>query len=95
MIKYDSALIYKYAERLYDQARGIIIVATIIGAAFSYIVGVALSNRNGDNAGLSFVLVLLFGGIGYLLGAQRAFALKLQAQIALCQVRIEENTRVG
>lgn len=31
--------------------------------------------------------------LGFLIGQERAFRLKLQAQIALCQVRIEENTR--
>jgi hypothetical protein len=31
--------------------------------------------------------------VAFLLGQERAFHLRLQAQLALCQVQIEENTR--
>ena len=40
----------------------------------------------------SFAGVLLGGAFGFLIGLGKAAALKLQAQTALCQVRIEENT---
>ena len=36
---------------------------------------------------------LVFGLIGYAIGSRRAFMLKLRAQLALCQVEIEHNTR--
>jgi len=36
---------------------------------------------------------LFFGLLAFMSSRQRAFLLRLQAQIALCQVRIEENTR--
>lgn len=41
------------------------------------------------------LFLTVIGGIvlGALVGNSRAFALRLQAQTALCQVQIEENTR--
>ena len=38
---------------------------------------------------------VLVGVVGFLLGSQRAFLLKLQAQTALCQIQIEQNTSGG
>jgi hypothetical protein len=37
--------------------------------------------------------ILVVGLIGFWLGWNKAFVLKLQAQTALCQAKIEENTR--
>jgi hypothetical protein len=37
--------------------------------------------------------VIALGVIGLMIGQARAFALRLQAQVALCQVEIERNTR--
>lgn len=37
--------------------------------------------------------LVLFGLLGWALGRERAFVLKLQAQTALCQTQIELNTR--
>ncbi len=37
--------------------------------------------------------IILLGIVGFILGSGRAFSLKLQAQMALCQSKIEENTR--
>ena len=44
--------------------------------------------------GLGATLGVLIGaGLGFYLGQQKAFILKLQAQTALCQAQIERNTR--
>lgn len=37
--------------------------------------------------------LLVFGLLGFWIGSNKAFVLKLQAQTALCQVKIEENTK--
>jgi hypothetical protein len=37
--------------------------------------------------------ILAFGLLGFWIGSNKAFVLKLQAQTALCQVKIEENTK--
>ncbi len=42
---------------------------------------------------ITIIGVVLGGAIGYVWETQRTFILKLQAQTALCQVKIEENTR--
>jgi hypothetical protein len=40
------------------------------------------------------IVIVAAGALaGYVLGSSRAFALRLQAQTALCQVEIERNTR--
>lgn len=97
---YDPIVIRKFAKALYSRARSIILVWTFIGAAIGggggYFLGSGwvLSGSNVD-AELVFAAVglALLGGVGFVFGSARAFMLKLQAQIALCQVQIEENTR--
>ncbi len=42
----------------------------------------------------ALVGAVIGGGIGYVVGQQRAFWFRLQAQLALCQAQIEENTRL-
>jgi len=49
--------------------------------------------RVSEGFGLGLLGAILFGLLGFWLGRERAFQLKLQAQTALCQAKIEENTR--
>ena len=102
MVRYDPSVIQKYAARLYKRANSIIFVCVIVGLAGGTIGGLALvgSSRFGGNAlgGIDnrvvIAVVALVGGlIGYVIGTERAFWYKLQAQLALCQVAIESNTR--
>lgn len=90
MVSYDASLLYQFADRLYSRANQAIatstVVGVLIGAAAGYFV-----NRAFDLYALLGALVA--GAIGYSIGAERAFQLKLQAQTALCHVKIEENTR--
>jgi hypothetical protein len=73
----------------------IIVVYTVIGgvggagAAFS----LGKTSHGAEGKGLLAVGFLVGGVIGYFIGTERAFVLRLQAQIALCQVQIERNTR--
>ena len=93
MTQYDPKVIIEFAEQLYSQANSIIATHTAIGAivglVFGYIGGRAL-NAAGVGA---LILGAIAGAIGFSIGRQKAFSLKLQAQTALCRVRIEENTR--
>jgi hypothetical protein len=41
------------------------------------------------------VAAILLGIVGYIVGRGKAFRLELEAQLALCQVQIEKNTRGG
>jgi hypothetical protein len=99
MTAYDSQLIYEFADRLYRQAGGIIITYTLVFAVIGGVAGLFYSNRSSYATGMSsgntpaVVLAIGLGALGYYVGVQKAFALKLQAQTALCQVKIEENTR--
>jgi hypothetical protein len=92
--KYDPSVIQQFADRLYAQAARIVLVYAVFGFTGGAVGGGILTNAALD----SFLIGAVFGG--GLLGAlfavaaqTRAFALRLQAQTALCQVQIEMNTR--
>jgi hypothetical protein len=59
-------------------------------------VGASYAAHNNANASIG-TPALIVGGIcmlvGGLVGSERAFALRLMAQTALCQVQIERHTR--
>lgn len=98
-ITYDAGIIQEFAERLYSQAGSIIIGSSLLWAIVGGVVmgGVIFAigiNKLGSEgaivvAGIGVVSGLL---IGYARGSERAFKLKLDAQVALCQVQIEKNT---
>jgi hypothetical protein len=100
VITYDSGIIEKYAARLYRQAR----VAIVLYALMMGVVGV-FGSASAFGGGLSAfrsgspkLVVPIAGGVlgillGTAIGIARAFTLRLQAQVALCQVQIEKNTR--
>jgi hypothetical protein len=88
MISYDPTVIRTFAQQLYDRASTIVIVNTLIGI----LIGGTIGKFVFGNGGL-LMLAAAGGGIGFFLGMQKAFILKLQAQTSLCQVQIEENTR--
>ena len=88
MQKYDSSVIESFAQALYDRAGTIVLVNTVGFALVAAAGGYFMFKGLGATLGL-----LLGGGLGFYLGQQKAFVLKLQAQTALCQVQIETNTR--
>lgn len=88
MATYDSKVIYEFADILYRQAARIIAVFTAIGVLIGAVGGYPLFGTVGLIIG-----AVIVGAIGYFIGQQKAFALKLQAQTALCQAKIEENTQ--
>lgn len=88
MIQYDSKVIYVFAERLYSRANSLMLTYTIIGGLVGAAVGTVL------NKGLGTILgAVVVGGLAFVIAQERAFQLKLQAQVALCQAQVEENTR--
>lgn len=85
MANYDRTVIVEFADRLYNKAGTIVFTYTLIGI----LAGGSLylfSKTTG------IVLAVVFGFIGFLIGNEKAFWYKLQAQTALCQAKIEENT---
>jgi uncharacterized protein YcfJ len=95
-VEYDSGVVTEFADRLYAQAKNIIVSYTILGAlVFGAVggLGAAATGRAYEALVGAITLGFIGGAIGYARGRERAYTLKLQAQTALCQVRIEENTR--
>jgi len=109
MVAYDPDIIQKFVDRLYGRARTVVITSTIGGVLGGGLIGFVLgllfdsgsarlpTNLSLDELGTELIACLigavLFGLIGFLAGRERAFLLRLQAQTALCQAKIEENTR--
>lgn len=88
MVSYDPNVIQEFADKLYARADAIVVGWTAVGALAGFVLGSLMGG-----GGTRIVLIFLAGAIGYAVGMQRAFLLKLQAQQALCQVEIERNTR--
>ena len=94
-VQYDAAVIRRFANWLYFLAIIFTVVYTIIGIAIGAVLFSISRVAPGDSASGAFVGALLGAAIGCLMGLMKAFGLRLQAQLALCQVTIEENTRGG
>lgn len=96
MIAYDPDIIQKFSGELYRQADRIVLMSAIRFGIVGAVVGAVLSGVTGTSV---FFGLLVLGGIaafiGALMGQEKAFALRLQAQVALCQVQIERNTQEG
>lgn len=107
MVNYDEKIIQEYAEKLYEIADRIVflaklkygviwgIVSGIIGGVF----GASLLDERGVGVIIGSSLAgFIIGGIigikiGKIKGEAEAFEYRLRAQTALCQVKIEQNTR--
>ena len=90
-VRYDPSLIQRHAQQLYERAWVSVVLSTFGGAFIGLLGGLVF--RETAYALVVLVTVPFGGGVGFMIGAQRAFALRLQAQLALCQVAIERNTR--
>jgi len=99
MTQYDDKIIQLFADRLYARANKIIFVYTflafVMGSVIGVGIGAALSETTKEHQYflIAPLLGIFFAIVGYLTATERAFRLKLEAQIALCQRKIEENTR--
>jgi hypothetical protein len=89
---FDPNVIQEFADRLYKKANSTIASYTLAGLLIGGVIGAGLSHNSGSSAGI-IPVALIFGGIGYAIGKEKAFQFKLQAQTAFCQVKIEENSR--
>ena len=88
MLSYDPIVIEKFAQKLYGRATSIVLSYSIVGIILGAAAGLYTNQSSA-----TFVLAGFAGVVGFLLGSQKAFLLKLQAQTVLCQVQIEKNTR--
>lgn len=93
--RYDPVIIQKFADMLYAQARSIVATCTLIGLVAGGAVGYMLSNNPSIKTTYAVIGAVILGLIGFAIGQSRAFSLRLKAQTALCQMKIEQNTRSG
>lgn len=93
--KYDPAVIQKFADKLYSLAEQIVLFCAVVGAILGAVVGHVLAVQRMPNAITAYEAVgaCILGLLGFAIGQSIAFVIRLQAQIALCQMKIEENTR--
>ncbi len=97
-VAYDENVILDFADDLYRRAASLVAGHTALGAVFGGVAGMlgGLATTTPNLTGLGTLLLAVLGGvIGFAIGRSRAFALRLAAQTALCQVRIERNTRLA
>lgn len=96
-VQYDPAIIQAHAQRLYLTAKTIVatyaILGVLSGASLGYIGAVAAGIK--DEAPAVMVAAALMGTIAFMVGRWKSFALRLEAQLALCQLQIETNTRAA
>lgn len=97
MATYDPSIISFFAERLYTSARNIVALCVVLGLvggiAAGAVIGASLMGyRDGTMPG-AFIGSLFGLALGLAVGRERAFSLKLRAQLALCQLQTEINTR--
>jgi len=88
IVTYDARLVQEYAHRLHRSATQLVVTyafgGALTGASLGFIV------RDLQPTILATMLVAV---IGYLVGRDKALRLKLEAQLALCQVEIEQHAR--
>ncbi len=95
-VNYDSKIIQEFADRLYKRANSIVAMYTLIGLFLGSVPAFFLMTESEIETTTAVIvagIVALFGGlIGFSTGRERVFRMKLQAQTALCQLKIEQNT---
>ena len=96
MTKYDPATIQGFADRLYSRTISTMVINTVLGAlvgmAVDPFIHQALPAAISDHLP-SWGIAALLAVFGFLQGWERSYVLKIQAQTALCQMQIEQNTR--
>jgi hypothetical protein len=96
---YDESVIVQFAERHYRRASSIVAAYVLLSGSLGAVVaafGASYAAHNNANASIgtpTLVVGVVCAFLGGLVGNERAFALRLMAQSALCQVQIERNTR--
>ena len=92
MVQYDRAVIQEFAEKLYKKANSIIASYTIVGLLLGGVGGYFLGDSMGGGMTTTAIVAVVVALIGFAIGREKAFLLKLQAQTAMCQMKIEQNT---
>ena len=100
-MKFDPTIIESFARRLYARASWVVLrywfLYTMVGGIAAATGYYYLPAQVAQNLGAFIVLgtLVCFGLVGIAVGNEKAFRLRLQAQMALCQIQIERNTRAA
>jgi hypothetical protein len=92
-VTYDPNIIATYAKELYRRANSVTFFYAFLGLIFGFAVGFAFFFL--DSLIPNYFTAAFGCWIGYTAGMAKSFALRLEAQQALCQLQIELNTRRG
>jgi ABC-type nitrate/sulfonate/bicarbonate transport system permease component len=100
LAQYDANILQDFADRLYAKAAWITVKCCIVGAllgiGLTFILAAILkiSNPALNTSDPAFIPFAVLGGLlGIAVGQHKAFQYKLQAQLTLCQMQTEFNTR--
>ncbi|MGV3619745.1 MAG: hypothetical protein ACO1OB_02950 [Archangium sp.] len=89
---YDPEILQKFADRLYSRAAGLPLLYGAFGTGVLGLLGFFYSKFIQYPA--FFVVSLVAGAaLGGLVGWEKAFSLRLEAQRTLCTLQMERNTR--
>ena len=100
-MKFVPTIIESFARRLYARASWVVLrywfLYTMVGGIAAATGYYYLPAQVAQNLGAFIVLgtLVCFGLVGIGVGNEKAFHLRLQAQMALCQLQIERNTRAA
>ncbi len=92
--QYDPSLLQKFAENLYSKAQSMTISHAVWGAALFGCIGFFASSAIRTDTPLWLMGAALGGLICGWIGYNKAFALRLEAQRTLCQMKIAERLGV-
>lgn len=92
LISYDAAIIEKMAKGLLDRANMLVAFYTVLGILLGLVLRAGVSEVMLGGGIVGWLGLFLAAGFGYAIGNGRAFALRSQAHLLLCQVSIERNT---
>jgi len=102
---YDPSVLKEFAARMYSRAAVVVLTWTFIGILIGLVGGLVLgapivaaldnAKRVDKDAALIVVLVVgaIGGGLGFAIGSEKAFWMRLEAQKVLCMLQTEVNTR--
>jgi hypothetical protein len=96
-VQYDEGILYSYAQGLYDRARLLVFYGAFSGFVIGFGGLAIILHFNGGQDFLPGALAFgaALGVVGGLIGHSRGFKYRLQAQLVLCQMQIEKNTRAA
>jgi len=94
-VSYQPEIIVEFAQGLYQQGNSIIQNYVLTGSLVGAVLGYGLSYQFSLPLWTILIPTGLLAVSGYVQGRSASFSLFLRAQKALCQLRIEENTRPG